>query len=90
MQELQKLCDDVPRFSNETARQIFKEELGMNFDDVFEEVSEYPVAAASIGQVYKGKLKSTGEEVALKVQRPGILETVSLDLMLLRKLANLL
>ena len=62
----------------------------MNFEDIFQEVTEDPVAAASIGQVYKAKLKSTGEEVALKVQRPGILETVSLDLCLLRKLSNLL
>ena len=44
-----------------------------------------PVAAASIGQVYKAKLRSTGEDVALKIQRPGILETVSLDLCLIRK-----
>lgn len=43
-------------------------------------------AAASLGQVYKGKLRATGEAVAVKVQRPFVLETVSLDLYLLRNL----
>ena len=77
----------MPRFSNEVARQIFKDELGENFDDVYEDISPDPIAAASIGQVYKAKIKATGETVAIKVQRPGILETVSLDLCLIRKLA---
>ena len=90
MYELQKLCDDVPRFSNDVARQIFKDELGEDFEDIYEDISPDPIAAASIGQVYKAKIKATGEIVAIKVQRPGILETVSLDLCLIRKLANLL
>ena len=90
MYELQKLCDDVPRFSNEIAQETFRTELGSGFDDIFSEVSSEPVAAASIGQVYRAKLKETGEEVALKIQRPGILETVSLDLCLIRKVCILL
>ena len=90
MYELQKLCDDVPRFSNEVARQIFKNEIGADFEDIYEDVTPDPIAAASIGQVYKGKLKETGETVAIKVQRPGILETVSLDLCLIRKLCKFL
>ena len=83
------MCDDVPRFSNEVARQIFKDELGANFEDIYTDGSPDPIAAASIGQVYKDKLKSTGEEVAIKVQRPGILETVSLDLCLIRKMCEI-
>ena len=75
----------MPRFSNETARQIFRDDLGQDFDEIFTDVTTEPVAAASIGQVYKAKLRSTGEDVALKIQRPGILETVSLDLCLIRK-----
>ena len=90
MYELQKLCDDVPRFSNELARQIFKDELGKDFDEVFTDIQPEPVAAASIGQVYKAKLRTTGEDVAIKVQRPAILETVSLDLCLIRKVCELL
>lgn len=90
MYELQKLCDDVPRFSNEVARQIFKDEFGTNWEDVYEDLIPDPIAAASIGQVYKAKIKATGEIVAIKVQRPGILETVSLDLCLLRRMAELI
>lgn len=77
----------MPEFSNEKAFQIFKDELGLNVTDVFTDISPKPIAAASIGQVYKVKLKATGEELALKVQRPDILDTVSLDLCLLRKIA---
>jgi aarF domain-containing kinase len=50
---------------------------------VYAELSPRPIAAASLGQVYKGKLK-TGETVAVKVQRPGVLETVSIDLFVIR------
>ena len=80
----------MPRFSNEVARQIFKDEFGQDFEDVYTDVSPDPIAAASIGQVYKAKLKATGEDVAIKVQRPGILETVSLDLCLIRKMCEIL
>lgn len=52
---------------------------------VYAELSPRPIAAASLGQVYKGKLK-TGETVAVKVQRPGVLETVSIDLFVIRKI----
>ena len=51
LEELQKLQDDVPRFSNELAFKTVEEELGVKFNDVFELVQEEPVAAASIGQV---------------------------------------
>jgi aarF domain-containing kinase len=50
LEELQKLQDDVPRFSNELAFQTVEQELGVNFDDVFELEQDEPVAAASIGQ----------------------------------------
>lgn len=54
-------------------------------DEIFSEITPEPVAAASLGQVYKAKLRETGETVAVKVQRPGVLETVSLDLYLARE-----
>ena len=72
LEELQKLQDDVPRFSNELAFATVEEELGMKFDDVFELVEQEPVAAASIGQVYKARLLSNGDVVALKIQRPKV------------------
>ena len=61
-------------------------------DTVFDWLSEDPIAAASIGQVYRGKLRSEygGAEVAVKVQRPGVLESASLDVFLLRRIAVLM
>ena len=74
----------MPRFSNEVAFQTVEEELGAAFDDVFELVEEEPVAAASIGQVYKARLLSNGDTVALKIQRPRCEEVIALDLYILR------
>lgn len=84
LEELQKLQDDVPRFSNEVAFRTVEEELGAAFEDVFELVEEEPVAAASIGQVYKARLISNGDTVAIKIQRPRCEEVIALDLYILR------
>lgn len=86
MTELQKLCDKVPSFDNKVAFDCLEAELGCKWQDVYTELGPDPVAAASLGQVYKGTLRSTGETVAVKVQRPAVLETVSIDLYLIRKL----
>ena len=59
-----------------------------NLNEIFTKLTDKPIASASIGQVYKGTLK-TGEEVAVKVQRPGILGEIALDLYLLRLLTPL-
>merc|ERR1719454_2736775 len=68
-----------------------RDDLGCGaVSDVYSEITPEPVAAASLGQVYKATLKSSGEEVAVKVQRPFVLETVSLDLHLARELGLLL
>jgi aarF domain-containing kinase len=87
LEELQTLQDRVPPFSNQEAKQLIQEGLGVPAETVFSELSPEPVAAASLGQVYKGKLRSTGEVVAVKVQRPGVLEEISRDLYVLRILA---
>jgi hypothetical protein len=84
LEELQKLQDDVPRFSNAVAFRIVEQELQQPFDQVFELVQAEPIAAASIGQVYKARLKATGETVALKIQRPSCEEIIALDLYILR------
>jgi len=63
-----------------------EKELGKPVSAVFSEITPEPVAAASLGQVYKATLKSNGKTVAVKVQRPAVLETVSLDLFLAREL----
>ncbi|KAG0591725.1 hypothetical protein KC19_1G196600 [Ceratodon purpureus] len=84
LEELQKLQDRVPPFSNEEAKQIILESLGKPAEEIFAEMSEHPIAAASLGQVYKAKLRENGVPVAVKVQRPGVLEGISRDLFLLR------
>ncbi|MHC5936718.1 ABC1 kinase family protein [Nostoc sp.] len=86
LEELTKLQDQLPPFPNEIAYQFIKEELGAPPEEVYAELSAQPIAAASLGQVYKGKLK-TGEEVAVKVQRPDLREGIAIDLYILRKLA---
>lgn len=84
LEELQQLQDNVPTFSNEVAFRIVEEELKLNFKDVFELVEPEPIAAASIGQVYKARLLKNGQLVALKIQRPNTEEVVALDLYVLR------
>merc|ERR1712238_172785 len=89
MVELQKLCDKVPSYDSKIAFATIERELGKTIDKLFSEITPEPVAAASLGQVYRAILQSTGEAVAVKVQRPGVLETVSLDLYLARQIGLL-
>jgi len=89
MVELQKLCDKVPSYDSKIAFKIMEGELGRPIDEVFSEITPEPVAAASLGQVYKATLRESGEIVAVKVQRPAVLETVALDLFLARELGLL-
>merc|ERR1719387_2947339 len=85
MVQLQQLCDKVPPFDSSIAFQTIRDELGVaDVSEVFSEITPEPVAAASLGQVYKATLRDGGEQVAVKVQRPFVLETVSLDLHLTR------
>lgn len=86
LEELTKLQDKLPPFPNQIAYQFIEEELGQPPQEVYAELSPDPIAAASLGQVYKGKLK-TGEEVAVKVQRPDLRERITIDLYILRRLA---
>ncbi|MBE9102456.1 ABC1 kinase family protein [Vacuolonema iberomarrocanum] len=88
LEELTKLQDQLPPFPNEVAFQFIEEELGDRPERIYAELSPDPLAAASLGQVYRGKLK-TGEDVAVKVQRPGLAQRITLDLFILRQLASL-
>jgi ubiquinone biosynthesis protein len=69
--QLRVLQDKLPPFSVSEAKAEVEKELGVSVDTIFSEFSE-PVAAASIAQVHKAKLADTGENVAVKVLRPGI------------------
>lgn len=86
LDELTKLQDQLPPFPNEVAYHFIEEELGAPPEAIYTELTPNPIAAASLGQVYKGKLK-TGEIVAVKVQRPGLAESIALDIYILRTLA---
>ncbi|WP_145139679.1 AarF/ABC1/UbiB kinase family protein [Paenibacillus sp. Y412MC10] len=88
IRELIKLQDQVPPFSSESAKGIIEQELDDAIEDIFSWFEESPIAAASIGQVHLAKLK-TGEDVAVKVQRPGALQMVVRDLEILRDLTAL-
>ncbi|NEO27099.1 MAG: AarF/ABC1/UbiB kinase family protein, partial [Kamptonema sp. SIO4C4] len=87
MDELSELQDQLPPFPNEVAFQFIAEELGDRPENLYAELSANPVAAASLGQVYKGKLK-TGETVAVKVQRPDLIRRITLDIFIMRVLAG--
>lgn len=86
LEELTHLQDQLPPFPNEVAYQFIEEELGARPEEIYAELSPEPLAAASLGQVYKGKLK-TGETVAVKVQRPDLIQKIALDLYIGRQLA---
>ena len=87
--ELRKLQDAVPPFASEAARDQIESALGRPIAELFAEFDDAPIAAASIAQVHRARLFS-GEEVAVKVRRPGLEQVIGTDLEILRGLASLL
>ena len=87
--ELEKLQDQVLAFDSFQAQEIIVRELTRPIDKLFKHFEAKPVAAASLSQVHRAVLLS-GEMVAVKIQRPGIKETIELDLEILKDLAGLL
>ncbi|CAK0781480.1 hypothetical protein CVIRNUC_005384 [Coccomyxa viridis] len=85
MQELARLQDNITPFDTTAARAVVETDLGQPIDAIFSEFSERPIAAASLAQVYRARLRATGEEVAVKVQRPDALSTISKDLYVMRR-----
>ena len=86
--ELAHLQDRVPPFPGDLALAMVEKAFGRRIDEVFDLFDRVPVASASIAQVHFATLKS-GREVAVKVLRPGMLEVIEHDLMLLHQLARL-
>jgi predicted unusual protein kinase regulating ubiquinone biosynthesis (AarF/ABC1/UbiB family) len=87
LDELICLQDQLPAFDTSIAFKIIETELGNPMRSLFREISPEPVAAASLGQVYRAKLHS-GEEVAVKVQRPNLQPILMQDLFLMRWFAK--
>jgi ubiquinone biosynthesis protein len=86
--ELSKLQDEVPPFPFEEAKRIVESELREPLESVFETFEETPLASASIGQVHRARYLD-GEDVAIKVQRPGIQRLIDIDLEIMLHLATL-
>jgi ubiquinone biosynthesis protein len=84
--ELSQLQDNVDALPFDQMRPILEEALGLSVEAVFETFDTEPVASASLGQVYRARLRSGGE-VAVKVQRPGVEKIINADLSLMRQVA---
>ncbi|KAK9071560.1 hypothetical protein SSX86_007988 [Deinandra increscens subsp. villosa] len=84
--QLSELQDQVPPFPSETAVSIIEEELGAPVTEIFDFFDFEPIAAASLGQVHRARLK--GQELVVKVQRPGLKDLFDIDLKNLRVIAE--
>ncbi|CAM9507589.1 unnamed protein product [Ectocarpus fasciculatus] len=87
VRELTKLQarDEVGTFPNAVAFDIMEEDLGVPPEEVFDFIYPDPIASASIGQVYKARVRRTGALVAVKVQRPDAFRSAAVDMYLLRQ-----
>jgi predicted unusual protein kinase regulating ubiquinone biosynthesis (AarF/ABC1/UbiB family) len=85
VKELSLLQDQVPAFPTTEAYARIEAELGRTLQEAYAEIDAAPVAAASLGQVYRARLH-TGEEVAVKVQRPDLADLVAFDIAIMRRI----
>jgi len=91
VEELSKLQDRLPPFPFEDVRRTIESELGQPIDAIYAEFDREPVAAASVAQVHRARIRTedgAGDEVAVKVRRPDIEEKVALDRSILLFLAR--
>jgi predicted unusual protein kinase regulating ubiquinone biosynthesis (AarF/ABC1/UbiB family) len=86
LEELAQLQDQLPGFDPALAMACIEEDLGQPVEAIYAQLDREPISAASLGQVHKGVLKN-GEKVAVKVQRPGLREQITLDLYIVRNIA---
>ncbi len=82
------LQEHVPPAPTAELLEVVETEIGAPIDEMFSEISEEPVASASIGCVFRARLRGTGKQVALKVRRPGIRSQVAIDLAILQDVAR--
>ncbi|WP_269609182.1 ABC1 kinase family protein [Prochlorococcus marinus] len=86
LEELAQLQDQLPGFESELAMACIEEDLENQINNIFTQIDKEPISAASLGQVHKAILKG-GEKVAVKIQRPGLREQITLDLYIVRNIA---
>lgn len=87
VEELSKLQDKVPAFGYEQVEKIIEEDFGKPIPELYRNFDPIPIAAASLGQVHRAQLHS-GEEVVVKVQRPGLKKLFTIDLQILKGIAR--
>lgn len=87
-EELQQLRDNTPITPFDEMKEVIEGELNQPIENIYSTIDKIPVGSASIGQVYKAKLKSTGEEVAIKVQKPNSREIIESDVKIMKFLAE--
>jgi predicted unusual protein kinase regulating ubiquinone biosynthesis (AarF/ABC1/UbiB family) len=87
VEEFSKLQDRVPAFSYEQVEAIVTQDLGKSIPALYQSFDPIPMAAASLGQVHRAQLHS-GEEVVVKVQRPGLRKLFEIDLQILKGIAQ--
>ena len=85
--ELAKLRADADPMPYSTVLQVLEDEYGRPVDEIFDHIDATPLGSASLAQVHRAKLTS-GEDVAIKVQRPGVRETMAQDVSIMRSIAK--
>ena len=89
LEALARLQDEIEPFAFEDVQRVVEDDLGARLSKAFSAFEERPIAAASLGQVHRAALRD-GRVVAVKVQRPGVAETVAKDLEALDEIARFL
>ncbi len=87
LEELAQLQDQLPGFESKLAMACIEKDLNAPIENIFKSLDKNPISAASLGQVHQGYLLN-GNKVAVKVQRPGLREQITLDLYIVRNIAN--
>ncbi|WP_158643549.1 ABC1 kinase family protein [Ketobacter alkanivorans] len=87
VEELRVLQDQASPIEYDAVREVIESELGDSLEALFKEFDPTPIAAASIGQVHRARLHS-GQDVAVKIQRPGLEQVIDLDMTLMKLFTN--
>ncbi|MEE1129044.1 MAG: AarF/ABC1/UbiB kinase family protein [Methanobrevibacter sp.] len=87
-EELEKLRDNTPVTPFDEIKEVIESELGKPMKEIYINIDETPIGSASIGQVYKARLRKTNEKVAIKVQKPNSREIIENDIKIMKFLVK--